>query len=155
MAPTPEEFRAAIASYAFPAVEEITYESLVKTPVQNVYPSNPSLFVFRRTPGASHSEDKLPLFWASALFNFLEDCGDDNVFGAVGARGSFRQVDGLEASPAIAALLAGAESEEVTIPKEPRHCFVTLDYPDFQALAGIDGHGLFAVIWRRWPSAQS
>src|SRR5436309_3310745 len=92
------DFKQAIASYRFPGSEPICYLDLNGRLGDSRYPHDPCLFVFRSAGPEAGWHKTVEEFWASALFNFIEDCLNDPSFEKLGAIGEYRALSKDEAS---------------------------------------------------------
>src|SRR5262245_33376410 len=108
-------FTEAIASYGFPSPEPIFCIDLNATPSAG-YPSDPCLFVFRPAGPEANRHRTIEAFWASALFNFLEDCVDDHRFEERGEAGEYRSLAEDEACRMLGGLVGASSSDYITIP---------------------------------------
>lgn len=143
-------FKQAIRSYRFPKLEPIFCIDLNGRPDDPGYPHDPCLFVFRPAGPEAEWHRTIEAFWASALFNFLEDCGDDHRFEELGEAGEYRPLSDDEAHRILGDLIGEASSDYITLPVNPTSCFLVYHDADLKALVGTDSAGFFAVIWKSW-----
>ena len=148
-------FQKAIVSYRFPISEPIFSVDLNGDHGAPGYPQAPCLFVFRPAGPKAEWHKTIETFWASVLFNFLEDCLDDHSFEELGESGEYRELAQDDARRVLGELIGDVTSDYITTPGETTSCCLIYDDPKLRALVGTDSAGMFAVIWRNWNSHTS
>jgi hypothetical protein len=154
---TAASFKCAIAEYEFPRSESI-YSVPISQQVNDdpVQSHNERLVVFRRggmvlrtCGGESKWDGTIEAFWASALFNFLEDCLRDGEFEKLGALGEYRALSEFESQRMLEDLLGSARSDYIAVPESPSSCVMVFNFHNLKGVVGTDSYGYFAVIWQR------
>ena len=92
-------------------------------------------------------------FWASALYNFLEDSGDDRDFEELGQSGEYRALPGSEVVGILGALLGSTSSDYIDVSSEPSVCVLVHNAEDLRSLVGEDAHGFYAIFEDRREAA--
>lgn len=135
---SPEEFEKAVRDYGFPVREPIT-----GFPEEVSDPTGPTRLraVYREAQETSDCYRHLPAFWASALFNFLEDAGLDHRYEEIGASGSYRAIDANEGPTD-----ADVEAESSGAIRDVVECYVAHRSGGLSSFTGRDRDGMFALI---------
>jgi hypothetical protein len=132
------KYRHAIASYKLPRCEPIFS-------IEGIDSREQTATLFR--PGGpirEHHRD-IPEFWASALFNYLEDRLADNQFKESGERADYRVIGDDEARHLIAGL--SFPEKYIAVPTDPHACAIAMYPPLLKALIGSDANGFFTIFW--------
>ncbi|MCC6123542.1 MAG: hypothetical protein IT426_01120 [Pirellulales bacterium] len=145
MTSSPSDFKRAIDSYGFPREEPIFYVDLNWSSEDPGHPHEP-VVLFRPAGPEAEWHSSIEAFWASALFNYLEDRVDDARFEELGESGEYRAIAVVEAHRVLGDLIGAARSDYITVPVHPLSCFLVYNDPDLKAVVGTDSAGYFAVI---------
>lgn len=150
--PNPDEFKAVIASHIEGETSHIRISELFResTWPKPGPPGTPELFVVRESKKPEHAFTSIERFWASALFNSMEDSGGLAEFRSIGALGSYRVMERHEAGLKVGELMLGKQSEIVSLPAKPELCYEVFDTPELSGFVGQDALGRFAVLMCRW-----
>jgi len=154
MTSSPSDFKHAITDYRFPKPEPIYYIDLNARAGDSSYPHEPCLFLFRPAGVQVDWHHTVESFWASSLFNFHEDCVEEQRFEELGLAGEYRSLSEDEAQRTLDELLGNAASAYIPVPVHPTSCFLVYYDPSLKALVGTDLVGFFAVIWRAWEQKR-
>ncbi|UCF96947.1 MAG: hypothetical protein JSV89_17485 [Spirochaetaceae bacterium] len=149
MSQTPSDFRQAVSSYGFPTSDPV-YSVVFGSSDGAVSLDKELLCLFRAAGDSSGWYKTLTDFWANALFNFLEDCFDDERFEELGEAGEYREPSPDDASQPIAEFFAHRSSEYMEIPSKVESCFLVHDTADFKSFVGRDHAGFFAIFFRSY-----
>ena len=84
-------------------------------------------------------------FWASALFNYLEDRLADIRFREIGERADYRIISDDEASKLIADF--SFQPDYIAVPADPGACVSVTCPRRLKALIGSDESGFFTIVW--------
>lgn len=139
MSSSPSDFKQAIGSYRFPKSEPIFSIDLN-------YPRDECLVIFRAVDAKADSYNTVADFWASVLFNYLEDRLEDERFEELGEAGECRDLSEDEARRVLAEMIGTADSNDIAIPRDATSCFLVHDSPNLRSLVGSDSRGFFAVF---------
>ena len=135
----PASFKRAIDEYGFPGREPIYSVGLSgQLGDDNTRAFDQRLVVFRPAGKESGWHQTIEAFWASVLFNFLEDCFDDRPFEKLGQSGEYRLLSGAETKSMLGDLIGSATSDYISLPVDPTICFLAFGYRNFKAFVGSD-----------------
>ncbi|KAA3615224.1 MAG: hypothetical protein DWQ01_00440 [Planctomycetota bacterium] len=143
-----DDFRAAVLAYPFPASEPLFSVELGDGFSQELY-------VYRATKECRTWQGGLPEFWAGALFNFLEDLGQDKYFHQIGQSGLYQILEANEVDRRLDGWIGSLTSGYIAVPKQPTLCILGHESKSFQSLVGEDSFGFFAVFRTHNPSNES
>jgi len=132
-----EKYRHAVAAYQFPKCEPIYYCNGIDSCGQIATLFRPG------GPSREHHRD-LAEFWASALFNYLEDQLADTQFEEIGDGADYRIISDEEAHQLTVGLSFPAE--HIGVPAEPKECAKVIFPRGLKALIGTDANGFFAIF---------
>ena len=89
----------------------------------------------------------IPAFWASSLFNCLEDAFLDKHFEPLGALSVWESLDVDAAVIEIADLLGQSTNPKLSV-SNLQVCYRVLNSHGFRGVIGIDSNGLFTLLWQ-------
>lgn len=137
---TARDFKTAVTDYTFPGSEPIFCMTFDRADCE--------LALFRGGGGEQVQPHRtLVEFWASALFNYLEDNGCDELFEQFGESGSYDPLTNHDATRVLNDLLGEISSEYIVIPRAPSECYRAHNATTLKSLVGVDDAGFFAVFW--------
>ncbi len=133
----------AVHSYKFPMSEPI-----FSCPINNQNPSIAWLSSARPTDSKHYS---IPSFWASSLYNCLEDLVLDEHFESIGSSSIWQPINIDIALKEITDLLTATNSSKFTV-SGLNSCYRTLNSNGFGGIMGRDVQGLFTILWQSMPN---
>lgn len=140
-----EAFTNAIAMYDYPHEEPIYSVELGGT-LALTEPGRRRVVVFRPAGKESTRHKTVEAFWASALFNFVEDQTIDAAFEQLGQSGAYTALSLVETRDMLDRLIGTSASEYIAVPDNPSSCCVVYDNANLVAIVGEDRFGFFAIF---------
>jgi hypothetical protein len=146
----PADFKRAVAGYGYPESEPIHCIDFNARVEDSTYPHNPCLVVYRAGGDKSNWHKSMAEFWASALFSFIEDCGELEAFQDLGMQGCYKELSKDEATRVIVDLLGDVTSDYIDVPGNIATCYRVHNTGTMKSFVGSDSIGFLAIFNRSW-----
>ncbi len=142
----PSSFKEAVLRYGFPASDPVYSIDLSGAEGQR-------RVLFRPAGRKVDRHTSITDFWACALFNFLEDAGDDNSFEELGQSGEYRTASASEVATFLGSFIGSTSGTYITSPSNPSVCILVHDSAELMSIVGEDSNGFFAAFAAPWEAA--